>query len=231
MADTQLVRLLWIVYVCIPAVHSAFSHINSGNTTVPHSLISSSEDSIHLQGNDIVRLEAGEFSIYENLTELSLQKNLINYIADDGFSGTKLAILSLSANKLTTFPTLTSISATLTTLKLKNNYISVIDQALLSELKYIERLDLSWNALMTDMPDFTEVGSLSSFAAETSLLVNGVPFSTTTFCHFQDVILYSKPYDLVPQINCPGSQRLKKVYLSHRRYTSATDVSTLVLPS
>ena len=202
---------------------------------IPHWLFTQSQQSQQsitvTRCYNITELTYGEFGRYKKLTELILRDNNITNVSDEAFSGTKISRLDLSYNSLTVFPNLSSIAGTLKELNLANNNLIAVNQRHLSELKYLENLDLSSNEYETYMPDFTEVGSLAPSSAKLELKMNGLPMKTTTFCHFHKVTLVGNESSSVPKLNCSGPSRLVDLRSNSRGYTSATDFSTMILPS
>ena len=229
MKQLPILMLLWVLMVV--EVRCSFVMQNSNLTLVPHELIPNTEVLIDLKGNIITSLATGEFSNYSDLATLYLQENNITFVADDAFDGTSLTNLDLSKNSITTFPNLMSIAGGLVKFKMATNSITKVNQTILSELKHLEALDLAWNPITGDMPDFTEVGSLAPASAKLQLNINGLPSNTTTFCHFTNVYLINKPSKLVPQIICPEGSSITLVKTNSREYDSATDFSTLVIPN
>lgn len=227
-------QVLYTLFVVTVPIHGEVVDTVSGcdDDRIPHRLFKQRQKSITVtRCYNITELTYGEFGGYKNLMELILIDNNITKVSDEAFSGTKISRLDLSYNSLTVFPNLSSIAGTLKDLNLANNHLIAVNQRHLSELKYLENLDLSANEYETDMPDFTEAGSLAPSSAKLELKVSGLRMKTATFCHFHKVTLVGNESSSVPQLNCSGPSRLVELKSNSRGYTSATDFSSMTLPS
>ena len=145
--------LLYMVFhgsLCL--VFSAYTKTDQGLTLPPND-ISNAETYIDLSSNAFVAVGATVYSQFTALQTLKLSNNLISSVDPAAFSGTVIAYLHLSNNRLLTLPDFRILNQTLTNIYLDSN-VNLQDSPSdsqylegLSKVRFIELSKTSYNNL------------------------------------------------------------------------------------
>uniref|UniRef100_A0A182MAT2 TIR domain-containing protein n=1 Tax=Anopheles culicifacies TaxID=139723 RepID=A0A182MAT2_9DIPT len=127
-------------------------HFSASLSTRLSKKCGSSIVTLDLSHNTIDNLPPAIFSGLGKLTDLRLQSNGLNYIADRAFEGlVSLSRLEISLNRLTNLPPeLFSEAKHIKEIYLQNNSLNVLAPGIFSDLKQLLVLDLSNNELTSE---------------------------------------------------------------------------------
>ncbi|ELU04372.1 hypothetical protein CAPTEDRAFT_208095, partial [Capitella teleta] len=134
---------------------------------------------MNLEMKQITAVPANAFSQCLHLVELIMNNNLITYVDEDAFTGTRISIINMNSNQLTAVPDLSVIKETLINLYMKHNKITDINNVmLLTNLEILLIGENSISSMDTDL--LAALPSLNTFGLYDNHVVSLDVFLTAT---------------------------------------------------
>ena len=179
--------------------------------------------SLHLDGQDLTALEAGDFEGLENLVSLRLGDNRLGEVPEGLFAGlSNLEFVSLNRNQLTELPAdLFDGLSKLRSLELALNDLEALPDGLFDGLSGLRTLNLAQNEL-SELPDgvFVEISGLFTLLLEHNQFSE---FPAETFAGLSSLGTLSignNSYDSLPAGLFSGLDNLQGVSIGSSRLSS-----------
>ena len=156
--SSMLTYCIVLSYIVHLALSLSINLADRGLMKVPND-ISIDVTRLHLEHNDIRRLEDDSFRNYPKLILLDLNHNQIEFVAERAFLHTpKLTSLRMQSNKLYLFPN-PMLLPKLKSTKFNNNRIRLLPQKHISSVNLLQIIAVPGN-MLTSMPNLSHLSSI-----------------------------------------------------------------------
>ena len=145
-------RMVFMTYITSIVLASSYSRTNSGLTRIPGS-IPAKTTHLYLKQNRIKTISRSSLVALKNIKLLDISRNILHNVEPNSFTGLTIKTLVLSYNQLAIVPHIEPLAYSLTSLDLRNNLITTVEQLTFKNFTLLAWLRLSANSI-TSLPGF-----------------------------------------------------------------------------